>query len=150
MDCIVHLWAFHIVASAITNEASGSGADFAAELAAKILDGEELNSDGITGLLKCTIPDDSETSMWAELDETEEQPVIDVPAKEPETYEEFVEGWQTWLGGQADYISRSLARAAKRRRHKPVSEQQLSLFSFDSSDNATASSQLTLFCQRQF
>ena len=50
-------------ASAIVDEAGGSG-DFTAELAARILDGEELNSDGITGLLKQTVPEeDEETSL---------------------------------------------------------------------------------------
>lgn len=132
-------------ASAITDEAGGSGADFAAELAAKILDGEDLNSDGITGLLKFTIPDEPDTPVWRELDETEEQLIIAAAAKEPETYEEFVEGWQTWLGGQTDYISRSLTRAAKRRRHKTVSEQQLSLFNLDSNEQAVVSPQLSLF-----
>ncbi len=131
-------------ASAITDEAGGSGADFAAELAARILDGEELNSDGITGLLKFTIPDEPDTLVWEELDEVEGQPVSEVVTKEPETYEEFVEGWQTWLGGQADYISRSLARAAKRRR-KPVSEQQLSLFDLNSNDQSAVSPQIRSF-----
>ena len=46
-------------ASAITVEAGGSG-DLTAELAARILDGEELNSNGISGLLKHTIPDEEE------------------------------------------------------------------------------------------
>lgn len=132
-------------ASAITDEAGGSGADFAAELAAKILDGEVLNSDGITGLLKCTIPDESDIPVWEELDEEEEQTIIAVANKEPETYEEFVQGWQSWLGDQADYISRSLARTAKRKRRKPVSEQQLSLFSLEGSDQTAISSQLALF-----
>jgi len=82
--------------------------------------------------------------VWEELDE-EEQPVIAVANKEPETYEEFVQSRQSWLGSQADYVSRSLARAAKRKRRKPVSEQQLSLFGLESNDKIVASSQLSLF-----
>lgn len=104
-----------------------------------------MNSDGITGLLKFTIPDEPDTPVWDEIDEIVEQPLINVAAKEPESYEEFVEGWQTWLGSQAEYISRSLVRATKRRRRKPVSEQQLSLFDLDSNEKAPVSSQLALF-----
>jgi hypothetical protein len=58
-------------ASAITDEAGGSG-DFTAELAARILDGEELNSGGITRLLKKTISDEDKEPIWQALDEEEE------------------------------------------------------------------------------
>lgn len=133
-------------ASAITDEAGGSGNDFAAELAARILDGEELSSDGITGLLKYTIVEDDEP-RWASLHDEEELAIIDVTlhtdielmatkvetveTPEIETYEAFVHQWASWVDNQADYITRSLARAAKKRSHKRVSEHQLTLFSAD-------------------
>ena len=76
-------------ASAITDEAGGSG-DFTAELAARILDGEELNSDGITGLLKQTIPDEDEEPLWKALDE-EDEAFDDI-----ESFDEFVDTWAMW------------------------------------------------------
>lgn len=111
-------------ASAITDEAGGSGADFAAELAARILDGEVLSSDGITGLLKYTIPED-EGPVWESLDEEEEEAVEE---QTPETYEELMAIWQGWPGNQASYITRCLERASKRRQRKGAPEYQLRLF----------------------
>jgi hypothetical protein len=133
-------------ASAITDEAGGSGNDFAAELAARILDGEELSSDGITGLLKYTIIEDEEP-LWNSLDDEQDLVVIDgaqntesvqattegevTQAPEVQTYEQFVRSWESWVGNQADYITRSLERAAKKRGRKKVSEHQLTLFSIE-------------------
>ena len=88
-------------ASAITDEAGGSG-DFTAELAARILDGEELNTDGITGLLKQTIPDEDEELVWKALDEEEEA------FEDIERFDEFVDTWamrQTYSEGLCDPLS---------------------------------------------
>jgi hypothetical protein len=146
-------------ASAITDEAGGSGNDFAAELAARILDGDELSSDGITGLLKYTIIEDEEP-LWNSLDDEQDLVVIDgaqntesvqattegevTQAPEVQTYEQFVRSWESWVGNQADYITRSLERAAKKRGRRKVSEHQLALFSLDANDQVV-STQLTLF-----
>ena len=107
-------------ASAITDEAGGSG-DFTAELAARILDGEELNSDGITGLLKQTVPDEDEEPVWKALDEDEEA------FEDIERFDEFVDTWAMWQAYQKDYVTRCLERAARRRRRKTVPQQQLPL-----------------------
>ena len=94
---------------------------FTAELAARILDGEELNSDGITGLLKQTVPDEDEEPVWKALDEDGE--VFD----DNESFDEFVDTWAMWQAYQKDYVTRCLERAARRRRRKKVPEQQMSL-----------------------
>lgn len=109
-------------ASAITDEAGGSG-DFTAELAAKILDGEELSSDGITGLLKHTIPDDDDLPIWETPDEEEE-----AGFSEAKTYTDFVRTWASWSALQGNYVERCLERAAKRRRRKKEPEFQIALF----------------------
>ncbi len=108
-------------ASAITDEAGGSG-DFTAELAAKILQGEVLSSDGITGLLKHTIPDDDDVPMW-ETPEDEAEVFSEV-----ETFTDFVQTWASWSALQGNYVERCLEQAAKRRRRKKKPEGQLVLF----------------------
>ena len=89
-------------------------------MAARILDGEELNSDGITGLLKQTIPDEDEEPIWKALDE-EDEAFDDI-----ESFDEFVDTWAMWQEYQKDYVTRCLERAARRRRRKSVPEHQLS------------------------
>ncbi len=68
----------------------GGNGDFTAELAAKILEGEILSSDGITGLLKHTIPGDDDLPVWETSDEEEEA------FSEVETFTEFTRTWASW------------------------------------------------------
>jgi 16S rRNA G966 N2-methylase RsmD len=127
-------------ASAITDEAGGSG-DFTAELAAKILEGEELSSDGITGLLKHTIPDEDDMPIWETPEEEAEV------FTEAETFTDFVKTWASWSALQGNYVERCLERAAKRRRKKKEPELQLVLFSEETEVEEVAADQLqmTLF-----
>lgn len=126
-------------ASAITDEAGGSG-DFTAELAAKILDGEELSSDGITGLLKHTIPDDDDLPIWETPDEEEE-----IGFSEAQTYTDFVRTWASWSALQGNYVERCLERAAKRRRRKKEPEGQLMLFGEEVEGERSHELQMMLF-----
>ena len=102
--------------------------------------------DGITRLLKYTIVEDEEP-LWNSPDDDQNAVVIGgelnpnrdlvapvaevLQAPELQTYEQFVRSWESWVGNQADYITRSLERAAKKRSRKKVSEHQLALFSFE-------------------
>ncbi|MEZ4614739.1 MAG: hypothetical protein R2867_04375 [Caldilineaceae bacterium] len=124
-------------ASAITDEAGGSG-DFTAELAAKILEGEELSSDGITELLKHTIPDDDDMPIWETPEEEEEA------FSEVETFTEFVRTWSSWSALQGNYVERYLERATKRRRRKKEPELQLVLFSEETESEEVATDQLQI------
>jgi len=125
-------------ASAITDEAGGSG-DFTAELAAKILEGEVLSSDGITGLLKHTIPDDDDVPIWETPEEEEEA------FSEVETFTEFVRTWASWSALQGNYVERCLERATKRRRRKKEPEGQLGLFGEEVEEAVSDQLQMTLF-----
>ncbi len=124
--------------SAITDEAGSSG-DFTAELAAKILEGEELSSDGITGLLKHTIPDDEDLPIWETPDEEAEG------FSEAETFTDFVRTWASWSALQGNYVERCLERATKRRRRKKEPEGQLGLFGCEIEELGSDQLQMMLF-----
>ena len=59
--------------------------------------------------------------MWKALDEEEEA------FEDIESFDEFVDTWAMWQAYQKDYVTRCLERAARRRRHKTVPAQQMSL-----------------------
>ena len=80
-----------------------------------------------------------ETSVWESLDQKEEQMIEEVEGQGSETYDEFMNTWQDWLGNQANYITRCLERASKRRKRRQVSGHQLELFYLDSIDEVTVS-----------
>lgn len=97
-------------ASAITDEAGDTGADFTAELAARLLAGEELNSNGITGLLKAAVSVEEVGFTWQETPEVEEA-TLPVPLNtEDVTYEAAVKAWNIWVHNQSSSAARCLAR----------------------------------------
>ena len=113
-------------ASAITDEAGG-GSDFTAELAAKILGGEELSTDGLSGILKQTIPDGQNESFWDELDEGENAEADDEEC-EVSKNGAVTRSWMDWLALQAQHREAQAQRALHRQSSKPQNESQLSLF----------------------
>ena len=129
-----------MVASAITDEAGSSG-DFTSQLAPKLLDGEELSSDGITGLLKQIIPDEDEV-FFADMPEedaenlvveplTHEEPHHLLPQTEEgeadEDLESFQRSWDYWTRIQELLREEKLLKATRRSRKK-MPESQLLLF----------------------
>lgn len=130
--------------SAITDEAGDSGADFTAELASRLLAGEELSSNGITGLLKATVEASEAGFGWETPEDETEEVVLPTPANvEAVTFEEAVKTWNAWVNEQSSYVARCLERAAKRRTRKPKTTEQLSLF--DQPASKSQDLQLTLF-----
>ncbi len=115
--------------SAITDEVGGSG-DFLSELAHKVLAGEALTSDGITGLLAQTIPEpviteqDEDTEDALIFDEPEPAQILTLPTKPARRQEDLTQVWEVYRQQAAQ------VRAQKRpsRRRKKVAEEQMSLF----------------------
>ena len=116
--------------SAITDEVGGSG-DFLSELAHKVLAGEALTSDGITGLLAQTIPEpaiseqDEDTEDVLIFDEPEPAQILTLPTRSARRKEDLSQVWEVYRQQAAQV--RSQKRPSRRRKPK-VADEQMSLF----------------------
>lgn len=133
--------------SAITDEAGDASGDFTAELAARLLAGEQLETNGITGLLKVafTAQDEGLADLPTPAVATVEARALDqdpaenlFPKTDPDDLTDL-SAWPTWLSTQ------ETTRILKRLKATTVTTTRRQQRLITTTEAATAAGQLSLF-----